>query len=135
MVINKLIITSILVENQEEALSFYCDKLGFEKRIDLPIPGTNERWLTIAPKHQKEIEILLRKPRAGENELVIQEMNQKIGKGSLWTFSTNDCHETYTELVSKGVEFISPPTKSIMGVEAVFLDLYGNRFTLLEIPI
>ena len=134
MAINKLIITSILVENQEEALKFYCGKLGFEKRIDLPIPGSNDRFLTIAPNNQKEIEILLRRPRAGENELVIQEMNQKIGKGSLWTFSTNDCQETYKTLLDKGVEFKMPPTKSINGMEAVFVDLYGNRFTLLEVP-
>ena len=81
MVINKLIVTSVLVTDQDEALEFYINKLGFEKRHDLPIPGLQgERWLTIAPKNQKEIEIRLRKPRAGENELVIKEMSQKIGR-------------------------------------------------------
>lgn len=134
MTINKLIIASILVGNQEEALKYYCDKLGFEKKTDLAIPGTSERWLTIAPKNQKEIEILLRKPRADENELIILEMNQRIGRGSQWTFSTNDCQQTYNEMIENGVEFISPPAKSVFGIEAVFVDLYGNRFTLLEIP-
>ncbi len=134
MAINKLIITSVLVKDQDEALKFYIEKLGFEKNLDLPIPNTNERWLTISPKNQKEIQILLRKPRAGENELIIKEMNDKIGKGSLWTFSTDNCEETYHELASKGVNFVYPPFKSVAGTEAIFEDLYGNRFSLLEIP-
>lgn len=135
MVINKLIVTSILVRDQEEALDYYTKVLGFVKRNDFAIPGKKgERWLTVAPKNQKEIEILLRKPRAGENELVIKEIEQKIGKGSVSTFSTDDCQHAYQVLSKKGVSFISPPAKSINGVQAVFEDLYGNRFTLLEIP-
>ncbi|MCY3413662.1 MAG: VOC family protein [Candidatus Heimdallarchaeota archaeon] len=134
MTINKLIVTSILVGNQDEALKFYTEKLGFEKRQDLAIPTTTERWLTVSPKNQKEIQFLLRKPRAGENELIIKEVQAKIGKGSLWTFSTNNCQETYEMLASLGVEFIYPPYKSLLGMEAIFADPFGNRFTLLEIP-
>lgn len=134
MTINKLIITSVLVRDQDEALEFYTDKLGFVVNLDLAIPHTSERWLTISPKNQKEIQILLRKPRAGENELIIKEMNDKIGKGSLWTFSTNNCEETYKNLVDKGVNFVYPPFRSVLGVEAIFEDPYGNKFSLLEIP-
>ena len=134
MSINKLIITSILVRDQDEALSFYIDKLGFVKKTDIPIPNKNERWVTIAPKNQKEMEIRLRKPHADENELVIKEMNSKVGKGTIWTLSTDNCMDTFNSLSKKGVKFLNAPSKTSFGLEAVFEDPYGNRFTLLEIP-
>ena len=135
MPLNKLILTSIIVRDQDEALKFYTDTLGFIMKHDFMIPGgQGERWLTIAPLNQKELEIRLRKPRASENELILREMSRTIGRGSSWTFSTDDCVKTHEELSNKGVKFISRPSKSVNGVEAVFEDLDGNRFTILEVP-
>jgi predicted enzyme related to lactoylglutathione lyase len=129
--INKLILSTILVNNLDEALDFYCNKLGFVKKHDLQ--RKNERWLTIAPKNQREIEFVLRTPHANMHELVIKEMNKTIGKGTLFTFSTNDLDSTFQDLKKKGVNFIHEPIFTVEGKIAIFEDLDGNRFSLLEI--
>jgi catechol 2,3-dioxygenase-like lactoylglutathione lyase family enzyme len=134
--INKLILITVIVRDQEEALDFYCNKLGFEKKHDLPLPSRSredERWLTVAPKHQKELAIVLRKPHADDNELITSELDLQIGRGTLWTFSTTSMDSTYETLKANGVKFPVPPVKQAYGVEAVFEDLYGNRFALLEV--
>lgn len=129
--INKLILTTILVRDLDKALDFYCNKLGFIKKHDFQ--RDKERWLTIAPKNQNELEFVLRTPQANDNELIIREMNQTIGKGTMFTFSTNDLASTYLDFKNKGIKFISEPTNQIEGKMAIFEDLDGNRFSLLEI--
>ena len=129
--INKLILSTILVRDLDRALDFYCNKLGFIKKHDLQ--RDKERWLTIAPKNQNEIEFVLRTPQANNNELIIKEMTQTIGRGTLFTFSTNNLDDTYIDLKNKGVIFVSEPSVQIEGKIAIFEDLDGNRFSLLEI--
>ena len=129
--INKLILSTILVRDLDRALDFYCNKLGFIKKHDLQ--RENESWLKIAPKNQNEIEFVLRTPQANNNELIIKEMNHTIGRGTLFTFSTNNLVDTYSDLKNKGVIFISEPSVQIEGKIAIFEDLDGNRFSLLEI--
>ena len=131
MGINKLILVTILVKDQDEALDFYVNKLGFVKKHDIPT-GTS-RWLVVAPTKQNEIGIVLRKPHAGDNELITKELDREIGKGTLWTFSTSNCEEVYQDLKSKGVKFVQSPTSGTFGKEAIFQDLYGNRFSILEV--
>lgn len=132
MPINKLILVSVMVKDQDEALKFYTEKLGFVKKHDIPT-GAKSRWVAVAPKSQKEMAIVLRKPHASDFEIITSELDKELGKGTLWTFSTSNCQETYEELKSKGVKFDIPPTKGNYGIEAVFEDLYGNRFGLLEV--
>jgi len=132
MPINKLILVSVLVKDQDEAIAFYCDKLGFEKRHDIARDSGN-RWVVVSPQKQNEIGIVLRKPHAGDNELITKELDREIGRGTLWTFSTSDCQATYEELRAKGVKFVQKPYNSEFGVEAIFQDIYENRFQLLEV--
>jgi predicted enzyme related to lactoylglutathione lyase len=121
--ITQLTIVTIFVKNQDEALSFYTEKLGFEKRSDFPLmPGV--RWLTVAPEGQKEVEIFL--------GLTTPELEERIGKNPTWSYSTDNCQATYDEFISKEVKFNQPPTQRPYGLEAVFEDLYGNTFSLLE---
>lgn len=70
-VITKLIRVTILVRDQDEALRWYPEKLGFEKKAD-KIFGQGFRWLTIAPKNQREVEIVLQKPDASCKEEILQ---------------------------------------------------------------
>ncbi|OLS27182.1 MAG: hypothetical protein HeimC2_12920 [Candidatus Heimdallarchaeota archaeon LC_2] len=133
MTINKLILVTILVRDQDKSLKFYTETLEFEKRQDLVSKKTGFRWLTIAPKNQKEIAMVIRKPHAGDHELLTAEFNTTIGKGTLWSFSTSNCQETYEKLQGKGVKFLTPPTKRDHGIEAVFEDIDGNRFNLLQV--
>jgi predicted enzyme related to lactoylglutathione lyase len=127
--IRKLAIVSILVQDQDEALRFYTEKLGLEKRADT-LFGPGMRWVTVAPKGQKGPEIALAKPDAmlhGTDTL-----EKHCNQGTTWVFDTDDCHRTYETLLARGVSFISPPTERAYGIEAIFKDPYGNIFSLLE---
>lgn len=127
-----LAIIPILVEDQDEALRFYTEKLGLEKRADVTF-GPGMRWLTVAPKSQKRPEIALAKPDASlhaTRRIPIQASHS--GQGISGVFDTGDCCKMYSTLLARGVKFVSPPTKQLYGMEAVFEDPYGNMFALLE---
>lgn len=127
-----LAVISILVADQDEALHFYIEKLGLEKRVDIEF-GPGLRLLTVAPKGQKKPEIALAKPDIGlHGQERVQELMTQIGQGLPWVFDTNDCHKTYERLLARGIKFVSTPTKQLYGVEAVFEDPYGNIFSLLQ---
>ena len=119
--ITKLAIVTILVRDQDEALRYYTEKLGFAKRADIAFG--NERWVTVAPIEQTEVQIALLLP----NDPL------QVGKSTTWSFQTGDCHATYKTLKERGVLFVEPPTERSYGIEAVFEDLYGNRFSLLQL--
>ena len=128
----KLIRVTVLVRDQDEALQFYTEKLGLEKRDDLMF-GPGARWLTVAPKGQQDIEIVLQKPEPGmHGEQGAAEMLSHIGHGTTWVFATDDCRADYETLRARGVTFLSPPSDQPYGVEAVFEDLYGNSVSLLQ---
>ncbi len=113
---------TIVVRDQDEALEWHTQKLGFKKVHDErgTIPGF--RWLTIAPSGQDSPEIvLLKAPNPAA-----------VGQGTTWVLETDDCRRTYEELRSKGVNFRSAPEEAPWGVSAVFEDFYGNPFNLVE---
>lgn len=115
---------TILVRDQEQALHFYVDMLGFEKIADDNF-GTGMRWLVVAPKGQIQPHIVL-------NKAFDPDAETHIGKLSGWVFHTDDCQATYNNLKAKGVKFTEKPTSYMWGVQALFEDLYGNQFVLLQ---
>jgi predicted enzyme related to lactoylglutathione lyase len=121
----RLSLVTIFVRDQDEALRFYTEKLGFEKRADDVQTVPSFRWLTVGPKDQKEPEFVLLK--AIEKEQVDQ-----IGKQSHMGFNTDDCRRTYETLKARGVKFTSPPEDVGYGIQALFEDLYGNEYVLIE---
>jgi len=131
--ITKLSIVTILVRDQDEALKWYTEKLGFEKRDDNSATVPGYRWLTVAPKGQKELMIVLSKPRSEE---AMQQVGGQPGpKGNpeaTWVFETDDCRKTWEELKGKGVRVLGEPVERPYGVEAGFEDLYGNVFWMIE---
>ena len=131
-----LAIISVLVDNQDEALQFYTEKLGLEKRSDVTF-GTGMRWLTVAPKGQKRPEIALAIADASlqpiqRGQEIRENSRHGYGQGVSGIFDTVDCSKMYATLLTRGVKFVSPPTKQLYGTEAVFEDPYGNMFSLLE---
>jgi predicted enzyme related to lactoylglutathione lyase len=132
--IKKISHVTVYVLNQNEALKFYTEKLGFEIRTDNTLEGF--RWLTVGPKAQQEIELILLAPLPGfySDEKAAALIRDLIGKGALGSiiFVTDDCKTTYEELKTRGVEFISPPQNRPYGIEAVFKDNSGNRFSLIQ---
>lgn len=139
--IKKLSHTTIYVTDQDKAYDFYVNKLGFEVRTDAPM-GPGMRWLTVGPKEQPDIEIVLMPigldmgSESGHDPEVKQMMLKLLEKGALGSgvFETNNLDATYQELKSKGVEFLSPPEEKFYGKEAIFKDPFGNWFSLGEKP-
>ena len=127
--------TTIYVLDQAKAIDFYANKLGLEIRTDMPL-GDDNRWITVGPRDQPELEIVLYKLQPGgrlDEEAVgyLRALLEKevLGAG-VW--ATNDCHAAYADLKAKGVEFISPPQEQFYGIEAIFKDGCGNWFSLTQ---
>lgn len=131
--INKLSHVSIYVLNQDEAEDFYVNKLGFEVRTNAPM-GPGVRWLTVGPKDQPDIEIVLMPIVEGMmfNKETAGQMRDLVKKGALGSgvFECNDIYATYEELKAKGVEFTKAPKQEFYGIEAIFKDNSGNWFSL-----
>jgi catechol 2,3-dioxygenase-like lactoylglutathione lyase family enzyme len=123
---------TVLVRDQDEALRFYTEKLGFEKRADMSF-GPGMRWLSVAPQGQTDLEIVLQQPNpAMHGEEHARQMAEMVGRGTTWVFACDNCRATAAALREHGVEFQSEPQEQPYGVEAVFVDLYGNSYSLLE---
>jgi predicted enzyme related to lactoylglutathione lyase len=117
--IDRIKAVTIAVADQEAALAWYTEKLGFEKKADLGVPGF--RWLTVAPAGQEDTEFLL-----------ASWFPDHIGKNATCVLHTKDCAAAYETLSGRGVEFAQPPQSKPYGTEAVFKDLHGNRYALVQ---
>ena len=126
---------TIFVNNQNEALEFYRDKLGFRVHTDA-IVGPDFRWLTMCTNDQPDFEIVLLEPKPGMmmDEATSNQLREIMGKGVLGAgvFNTDDCRGTYEELKAKGVQFASEPAERPYGIEAVFKDNSCNWFSLTQ---
>jgi catechol 2,3-dioxygenase-like lactoylglutathione lyase family enzyme len=126
---------TIFVTDQDQALEFYRDKLGFKVHTDANI-GPDFRWLTMCTNDQPDFEIILMEPKPGMlmDEETSNTVRSLLAKGVLGAgvFNTNDCRATYEEMKAKGVQFISEPTERPYGIEAVFRDNSGNWFSLTQ---
>ena len=123
---------TIRVRNQEEALRFYTEKLGFEQRADLPM-GPQRRWVTVAPKDEQAPELVLQPADWFEGE-ERQQHAALVGKDPTIVFQVDDCRATSETLRARGVEFSMPPTDKGYGIEADGKDLYGNTMVFLQLP-
>jgi catechol 2,3-dioxygenase-like lactoylglutathione lyase family enzyme len=130
--ITKLALVTVIVRDQDEAVRFFTEKLGFVKRSDdSSMPGF--RWLTVSPKDQRYPEITLLKPGPPfHDEDRVKELLDLVGKNPTWTFNTDDCRKDYADLKSRGVKFLAEPEEKPYGIEALFEDLYGNMYSLVE---
>lgn len=123
---------TIYVTDQDAALEFYTKKLGFEVRTDARMD--NFRWLTVGPKDQKDLELVLMKPGGMIDDETRKTLEELIAKGAMGAgvFRTADCRATYEELKARGVEFRGEPAERPYGIEAVFRDNSGNWFSLTQ---
>jgi catechol 2,3-dioxygenase-like lactoylglutathione lyase family enzyme len=132
--IQRLSHSVIYVLDQNEAYDFYINKLGFEVRTDNSSLGF--RWLTVGPKGQPDIELILMPLVAGPHmpEERVRILRQLVSEGAMGSgvFQTADCRKTFEELSANGVKFMQPPTDRFYGVEAVFRDNSGNWFSLTQ---
>ena len=122
--ITNLNFVTVVVNDQDAALDFWTNKLGFEMRGDRAFKGL-PRFLTVAPKGQKEPEIVLVKTGASN-------IQQPHGGHTGLVFRTDDCRRDFATLKERGVKFISEPTELPFGIQALFSDLDGNLFFIAE---
>jgi catechol 2,3-dioxygenase-like lactoylglutathione lyase family enzyme len=120
---------SLLVRDYDEAIAFYTQKLGFDLVEDTPI-GHGKRWVLVAPPGSRETRILLAKSSdCGEENCV---GNQTGGRVFLF-LHTDDFERDHASMQSRGVHFREEPRMEAYGTVAVFEDLYGNTWDLLEL--
>lgn len=132
--IEKLSHASVYVLDQDSAYDFYVNKLGFEVRTDARMDN-GFRWLTVGPKGQPDMEIVLMSVQPGgmmpeERSKQLQALIRE-GAFGIGVFETPNCRRTYEELKAKGVE-ISEPEEQFYGIEAIVKDDSGNWFSLTE---
>jgi predicted enzyme related to lactoylglutathione lyase len=124
--------TTVYVLDQDRAKAFYTEKLGFEVREDAQMGDF--RWLTVSPKGQPDLEIVLMPLRPGPmmDEPTVKTLRAMVEAGKLGAgvFDTDDCNKTYEELKARGVVFSQPPTERPYGIEALMKDDSGNWFSV-----
>ncbi|GIP37552.1 hypothetical protein J31TS4_08320 [Paenibacillus sp. J31TS4] len=128
--LRKLGSLTLYVKDVEEALHFYLDCLGMEKRSDTTLPN-GSRWLTVGVPGQ-DVDLVLHDPKQWHEPHQAEKLEADIGRTPMLVFETDDFSHTYETLHAKGVHFLTEATERQYGKEAVFQDLYGNRFLLLQ---
>jgi catechol 2,3-dioxygenase-like lactoylglutathione lyase family enzyme len=119
---------TLVVKNYDEAIAFYTEKLEFNLIEDTNLGG-DKRWVLLAPPGSKECSLLLSKADSEEQDAYIG--NQTGGRVFLFLY-TDDFWRDFEKMVQRGVEFEREPQKEAYGTVAVFKDLYGNLWDLIE---
>lgn len=120
---------ALVVKDYDEALDFYINKLNFILIEDTYQPEQDKRWVVIAPPGSSGTTLLLAK--ASKPEQVDFIGNQAGGRVFLF-LNTDDFWRDYRSMVAKGITFVREPKEADYGMVAVFEDLYGNRWDLLQ---
>jgi len=124
-----LSLTSVLVRDYDEAIAFYVGVLGFLLIEDSPVLSQNKRWVVVAPPGASESRLLL--ARAANPDQESRVGNQTGGRVFLF-LHTDDFWRDFKLYTSKGVRFIRQPREEPHGTVAVFQDLYGNLWDLIQ---
>jgi len=120
---------SIVVRDYDEAIAFYVKTLGFMLIEDTYIASQDKRWVIVAPPGSTESRLLL--ARASNDEQASRIGNQTGGRVFLFLF-TDDFWRDFRNYQGKGVVFIREPKEEPYGTVAVFQDLYGNQWDLIQ---
>ena len=121
---------ALVVRDYDEAIEFYTQKLNFTLIEDTPQPEQNKRWVVIAPPGGSGTTILLAKASKPQQEPFVG--NQTGGRVFLF-LNTDDFWRDYNDMVTKNIHFVREPQEQPYGTVAVFQDLYGNLWDLLQL--
>lgn len=121
---------ALLVGDYDEAIEFYTKVLHFTLVEDTYQPAQDKRWVVVSPPGSCGTTLLLARASTPEQESFVG--NQSGGRVFLF-LQTDDFWRDYKEMASKGVEFVREPKQEAYGMVAVFKDLYGNRWDLLQL--
>ncbi len=134
----KISFAGVWVHDQDEALAFYTEKLGWELRADVTLPEFgNYRWLTVGPPNQPDVSLLLNAIPGPPviDETTSEQIRSVMAKG--WggnvLLTTDDVEASYDELRARGVEFTEAPEERPYGIDSAFRDPSGNQFRLTQV--
>lgn len=122
-------VTSVFVDDPDEALRFYTDVLGFEPKSDIPL-GNGARWVTVAGPGQEGVELLLEPsshPAVGPYRDALNADGIPLA-----SFAVDDVHAEYERLTEAGVRFVQPPMTAGPATTAVLDDTCGNLIQLVS---
>ena len=134
----KISTAQLWVHDQDEALKFYTEKLGWEVRSDVTVPEMgNFRWLTVGPAGQPDIAVVLmaipgQPVMDGETAGQVRELMAKGFAGTIF-LTTDDVHASFRELKGRGVEFVDEPFEQPYGIDSSFCDPSGNNLRLTQV--
>jgi catechol 2,3-dioxygenase-like lactoylglutathione lyase family enzyme len=134
----KIATTQVWVNDQDEALAFYTDKLGMEVRADVTMPEMGDfRWLTVSPAGQEDVAIVLMKVPGppvfdAETTQAIRDLTAK-GAASAIFLTTDDVYAEAEAMKARGVELVDEPQERPYGIDCSFRDPSGNHFRLTQL--
>lgn len=124
-----LALVSLVVRDYDEALDFFVGKLGFRLVEDREVPEQSKRWVVVAPPGSSGCQLLLAKASTPEQE---SRIGAQTGGRVFLFLSTDDFWRDYEAYRARGVRFVRDPKEEPYGTVAVFQDLYGNLWDLLQ---
>ena len=124
---NKIGHITLLVKEIDEALKFYTEKLGFQKRQDRTLGPM--RWVTVSPKDQMDLELTF---VLADSEEKRRALGKQAGDHVFLTLETDDCRKEYKALKARGIKFYGKPQVQAWGIDVVLEDLNGNLFDLVQ---
>lgn len=119
---------AIVVKDYDEAIEFYTKKLHFNLVEDTPLSET-KRWVLVSPPGAESCSLLLAK---ATNEAQASRIGNQTGGRVFLFLQTDDFHRDYQNLLDQGINIVRPPSLEAYGTVAVFEDLYGNLWDLIE---
>jgi predicted enzyme related to lactoylglutathione lyase len=134
----KIANAQLWVDDQDEALAFYTQKLGMEVRMDATLPEMgNFRWLTVGPVGQPDVAIVLMAIPGAPimDPATAEQVRTLMAKGFAGTvfLTTEDCRADYEQLKARGVEFTEAPSERPYGIDSGFRDPSGNAIRLTQV--
>ena len=122
-------LVSLVVQDYDAAIGFYVDTLGFELAEDIYQPEQDKRWVVVRPKGGNSAGVLLAQ---ASNDAQRARVGDQTGARVFLFLYTDDFQRDYDRYCAAGVTFIRPPARAPYGTVAVFEDLYGNQWDLIE---
>jgi catechol 2,3-dioxygenase-like lactoylglutathione lyase family enzyme len=122
-------LVALVIREYDEAIEFFVGKLGFDLVEDSFVPEQGKRWVVVAPPGARESRLLLARASTPEQQ---SRIGAQTGGRVFLFLHTDDFWRDYSRYKTKGIEFVRPPKAEPFGTVAVFRDLYGNLWDLVQ---